>query len=132
MSVWFAIIWIFAVIRVVFSPFFLVGRRMLSGVFIIFLLWVGIGIGVHAFRRQEFAQRYTNATINRQTLETQKTTLLQLEKEHPTARDVLLHLASLSYQLGETTAFEDYLRRAQEVDPNNQQVGLLSSFMSNK
>ena len=132
MSVWFAIIWVFAVIRVVFSPFFLVGKKMFSGVFIVFLLWVGIGIGVHAFRRQEFAQKHTNATINRQSLETQKTALLQLEKDHPTARDVLLHLASLSYQLGDTPSFENYLRRAQQIDPNNQLVGLLSSFTNNK
>ncbi len=52
------------------------------------------------------------------TLRSQKVFWLELFHQQPTHRDVLLNLSAISQTLGETTESEDYLRQAQEVDPN--------------
>lgn len=122
MTLWFYFLWSLAVFHVLFSSPLKVLTKLLWLLVIIAGIWLILG----AFSYQK---KYTAYRARRETIENERMGLLKKREkleaaslQHPTSRDVLLHLAALSAQFGEREKLLEYTQRLREVDPNNEMV----------
>lgn len=118
----FYFLWFVALGKILLGP----TTRLLAKLLFLICIGVGTWIIVGGFIYQS---KYSEYLAQKSAFEAEKRVYIESEKKledlatiHPTSRDVLLRLATIAYQMGDTPKLLGYIETLRSIDPNDEKV----------